>query len=161
MNNELPSLAFQQSNDIESHYEDPVNTPEDLTNSLIAWEYLTDQDRITPEIIETIHWLITKNSLPKGDRGVLRSRNGYEVSVGGRNGLTWRAVQNAIEEWIAYMPARTPKDSHIAYEKIHPFVDGNGRSGRMLYYWQLNKIGELNADTIIYDKDRNEYYQWF
>jgi len=27
--------------------------------------------------------------------------------------------------------------SHIEYETLHPFTDGNGRSGRMLWAWQI------------------------
>lgn len=164
MNDKLIALMLQESNDIESHGPewDKVNTPEDLANSVLAWEYLTDQDMLTPEVIETVHWLITRRSLPKGERGVMRSHNGYEVSVGGRSGLTWRAVASAMQDWThPLLLHRTPKDSHISYEKIHPFVDGNGRSGRMIYYWQLAKIGELNEKTIIYDKDRMDYYKWF
>ena len=26
---------------------------------------------------------------------------------------------------------------HLEYESLHPFTDGNGRSGRMLWAWQL------------------------
>lgn len=163
MNDKLITLMLQESNDIESHGPEweKVNTPEDLANSVLAWEYLTDQDILIPEVIETTHWLITRRSLPRGARGVMRNRSGLEVTVGRHLGTSWMAVGSSVNVWVAALPSRTPKDSHISYEKIHPFVDGNGRSGRMIYYWQLAKIGELNKSTIIYDKDRMDYYKWF
>lgn len=31
----------------------------------------------------------------------------------------------------------TPYETHHAYETLHPFTDGNGRSGRALWAWQM------------------------
>ncbi len=31
----------------------------------------------------------------------------------------------------------SPYENHIRYEMLHPFMDGNGRSGRMLWAWQM------------------------
>lgn len=36
-------------------------------------------------------------------------------------------------------PSFTPYKAHQAYEKLHPFTDGNGRSGRMLWLWQMKE----------------------
>jgi fido (protein-threonine AMPylation protein) len=37
--------------------------------------------------------------------------------------------------------------THVAYEQLHPFTDGNGRSGRMLWWWMMggSTIGFLHA----------------
>ena len=33
----------------------------------------------------------------------------------------------------------SPYEAHITYETLHPFTDGNGRSGRMLWAWQMGR----------------------
>ncbi len=38
-----------------------------------------------------------------------------------------------IEQGTEFNPCRT----HCAYESLHPFMDGNGRSGRMIWMWQM------------------------
>jgi Fic/DOC family len=30
---------------------------------------------------------------------------------------------------------------HVAYEKLHPFMDGNGRSGRAVWVWMMRREG--------------------
>jgi hypothetical protein len=37
-------------------------------------------------------------------------------------------------------PAAQAYFNHLTYETIHPFTDGNGRSGRMLWAWQMGKF---------------------
>ena len=44
---------------------------------------------------------------------------------------------------------------HARYERIHPFQDGNGRTGRMILFKESLKNGIVPA--IVKDEDRNVY----
>ncbi len=47
---------------------------------------------------------------------------------------------------------------HARYESIHPFQDGNGRTGRMILFRESLKYDELRP-FIILDKDRTSYIE--
>ena len=79
----------------------------------------------------------------------LRSEIGMDVTVGGyRPPAGGEDVSMAL--WVllvrVYYGEITPWNAHIEYEHLHPFMDGNGRSGRALWYWMMARDGNKLSD---------------
>jgi hypothetical protein len=74
----------------------------------------------------------------------LRDQPGMEVRVGSH--LPPRGGQHIRSELTALLTAVAdnridPYRAHLGYEGLHPFMDGNGRSGRALWAWQMQRDG--------------------
>ena len=50
------------------------------------------------------------------------------------------AVVDALKAILVDLPKADPWDLHVRYETLHPFTDGNGRSGRTLWAWQMVRL---------------------
>lgn len=63
-------------------------------------------------------------------------------------------VKDEKIDWYALF--HTLAEHHIQFENIHPFIDGNGRTGRLLLIYEMISMGLLPVD-IRYEK-RERYY---
>lgn len=153
---------LQQSNAIEGVYD-----TDSLIQALEAWDYLIEQKELTAGVVLKTHKILMLHQpLRPDEKGYFRKR---PVWVARREGLNYKDVPEAIDEWCRLanmhlaLEGKQREDTivkdHVAYEKIHPFIDGNGRTGRLFLNWQRVKSG---LEILVIHEDRKErYYRWF
>lgn len=83
---------------------------------------------------------------------------------GGMEPVSWPLVPAEIGAWVDRangLVARVPSfcedlaEFHCRFEQIHPFIDGNGRTGRLLLNLILVRLGY--PPVIVSKRDRNKY----
>jgi len=156
-----------ESNAIEGVFDDVS-----LEQAEYAWEYLKEQKDMSSHVVLKTHKILMLHSnLYPYEKGYFR-RCG--VRVGSHLGMRWEKVPDAISHWVDNVNdlvdnakkedkgflERTIKDQHIAYEKTHPFIDGNGRTGRMYMNWTRLQL-KLPLLVIHVGTEQFDYYKWF
>lgn len=147
----------------ESNLIEGIDRPEEDQRSELAWKWFIAQPLTIPNILK-LHKRITWKQL--GDEaGRFRT---CQVWVGGREGARWEKVPELMAQWINNARWVSTLDDqpedlfikcHVEFEQIHPFIDGNGRTGRMILNWQRVKAG-LDP-LLIKSEERGDYYEWF
>lgn len=135
----------------------------------LAWKFLISQEELTPETILTTHQiLMAHQDLKQEYKGNWRNCG---VWIGDHEGPDFRKVPGLIQSWLNQIDISSDTDIaleeqatilqnlHVQYEHIHPFVDGNGRTGRM--FWNFLRLKRGLPLKIIYERDKYEYYRLF
>jgi len=146
-------LCFlKQSNNIENVWDD-----DSLYRAYSAWEYLCGYNEITIIEIKKAHHILMLKHLGNKVAGCLRQQS---VWIGGREAIHFGMIKAALYDWCEDLKeSKNWKSMHIQFEKIHPFIDGNGRIGRILMNWHRLKLGL--PIKIIIETEKYNYYKWF
>lgn len=127
-------------------------------------EIISNQAPLSEWQIKNIHSIVLKGILP-ANAGIYRQEN---VFISGAEHIPPDFVQVPAQmaellEWYSgqaqsFHVVERAAILHSQFVKIHPFVDGNGRTARLLLNFELMKNGYV--PIIIKKEQRVEYYDF-
>lgn len=91
----------------------------------------------------------------------LRTQPSHRVFIGGREAMSPLMAKLRVEGLLDNVQNGSirPWEAHCEYEYIHPFMDGNGRSGRALWLAQMLCWQKLDLADLAYPFLQMFYYQ--
>lgn len=124
----------------------------------------TLRTELTPDLILTLHQMLLGNINDK-IAGKFRQKNEF-VRVGTYIAAPPEQIESKLNSLLvnyssnltAYLIDKITY-FHLEFELIHPFVDGNGRIGRVLVNYQLKSFGF--PSITIRSKEKNAYHLAF
>jgi Fic family protein len=123
--------------------------------------------RLTHEDIFRLHAIIAGGVMDQGVAGryrTMRVRVGPHVAPPPEevSGLMFELLEWWNVEALVLSPVLSSAIVHYRFEAIHPFADGNGRTGRALALWELYRRGfdthHIFSVDEFYWEDRSRYY---
>ncbi len=149
----------------------PTRARREVLNYFAALRHVEKQagrmKRLTHEDIFRLHAIIAGEVMDQGEAGryrVMRVRVGQFLPPPPEDvsGLMFEFLEWWSSEASGLSPILSSAIVHHRFETIHPFADGNGRTGRALALWELYRRGfdshHLLAVDEFYWEDRPRYY---
>lgn len=168
---ENSTLTFKETEKIllemEVSRDVPVREVFEAKNLARVMDYIRNKSQeaeINREIILFLHQMLM-NGINDNIAGCFRKKGEY-VRVGSYIAVVPEKIETMMEEilieyssnFISYFLDRIVK-FHLDFESIHPFIDGNGRIGRIIINYQLFRLGF--PPIIIRNKEKQGYYRAF
>ncbi len=128
-----------------------------------VFQLVKDKEPLSENVIKQIHFLVLGRDVQH--RGVYRSVPVY-ISGAKTQAAEPLLIPEKVQELLEWYQTNTEDDFltkialfHLRFESIHPFIDGNGRTGRLLVNLELMKLGYPPVDIKF--TDRTAYYKAF
>lgn len=125
-------------------------------------DLVKEKRELTESIIKQIHFLVLGDKID--DRGVYR-KVPVHILGSSHEPVQPYLIEPKIQELLLEYKSSSNHiinklaKFHIEFESIHPFIDGNGRTGRLLVNLELMKYGIPPIDIEF--TDRKRYYDAF
>ncbi len=173
---ENDKITYNDTREIFEHdgvtaYTGDLRTLFEIRNAKLANElFLTsfgEKRRMDETLVKEFQKLLTMNTYDArrwqlGERPGEYKKHDY---VTGREeiGAAPEDVQEEMAELMDELQDLMQEDAltaaayfHVKFENIHPFADGNGRTGRLAMNYLLVMLG--HPPIVVHEEDRKEYY---
>lgn len=131
-----------------------------------AFYYILEiiNEQLTKQVIKNIHSLVLM--VDRKNKGIFRNVGTHVLGTTYKTSEPKEIESNIDELLVKYEEWKQHHHIlkaiallHLEFESIHPFIDGNGRTGRLLLNFELIKHGLLPVNIKFIDREK--YYNSF
>lgn len=116
----------------------------EVVNHKKAYDYvkkcIAQNKSLTEDIVKDLHMILTENIIAGGiyrNQEVRISGAGFTPPAGNEMYIQIKAFYEEVDNKAGLNPIELAAWTHAEFVRIHPFIDGNGRTSRLLMNYQL------------------------
>ena len=159
---------------IESNHIENERSGEAHDDAIDAWDYIQNKKKLNVSDIKEIHKILMQRLRPDiagkwrdcdvyigGDKRTFISKEVLDSQMD----AVCREINTQIKGHRKIALPHSEIETlcqrlHVDFEIVHPFEDGNGRVGRIIYNWNRIQMG-FPIHVIHEGEEQMNYYKWF